>query len=59
MTGETTQSCRCGLELRAPSDHELLGLVGRHDNVCLVLRRPDHWSVQTMLRQKAHARSTE
>ena len=53
MTGDTTQSCKCGLELRAPTGRELLQVIGRHNNVCLVLHRPDHWSVETMLRQKA------
>jgi hypothetical protein len=53
MSGDTTQSCRCGLRLRAPSGNELLAAVARHDNVCLVLRHRDHWSVQTMLGQKA------
>jgi hypothetical protein len=52
LTGDVTQPCRCGLELRAPTGRELLQVIGRHNGVCLVLQRPDHWSVQTMLAQR-------
>jgi hypothetical protein len=51
MTGDNTQRCRCGLELRAPTGRELLEVIARHNGACIVLCKPDHWSVKNMLRQ--------
>jgi hypothetical protein len=54
MTGDNTQRCRCGLELRAPTGRRLLEVLARHNGACVVLQKPHHWSVERMLRQKAH-----
>ena len=53
MTGDNTQRCRCGLELRAPTGRRLLEVLARHNGVCVVLHRGDHWSVKAIPRQKA------
>jgi hypothetical protein len=55
MTGDNTQRCRCGLELRAPTGRELLKVIACHNGVCVVLHKGDHWSVRTMLAQKVRA----
>ena len=55
MTGDHTKPCKCGLELRALSGRELPKVIARHNKACIVLHQADHWSVKTMLRQKARA----